>query len=415
MSDLFRKEALEHSRTRLTGAVIISQSKRSNWMTSIALIAALLFIFFLAFAGFSRKETVKGYLYPDKGVIKSYSTNQGVVNKVFVSVGDHVKKGDALVEIITQTHSQSGQELNAVLIEQIHRQIALLDETLEGLNVREALEAKEIQDDIASTEKNIGLGKENLWLATKKIQLLAEQIKRYEELKNSNGLSIIEWQSKLEHNIVTKQEYKRVQLTQIEYEVQLRRLNSRQLSLPQKYANERRQIKKEKSQLLATLNQAESRFKRVVQSTHDGTITSVTAVEGETLHAVRPLVILMPKGSNLIAELLLPTRSAGFIKKGDKALLRFDAFPYQRFGFLESEIFNVDKTLIDGADKSIPIELKEPVYRLQSYLKSQSVLGYGQSFQLKSGMLLEADIVLERRTILQWFLDPIYSMKGKLY
>jgi membrane fusion protein len=60
-------------------------------------------------------------------------------------------------------------------------------------------------------------------------------------------------------------------------------------------------------------------------------VTGIQVVAGETLSPAKaqstPLLHILPEGSELVAELLLPTRSAGFITKGQTSRLRFDAFP----------------------------------------------------------------------------------------
>ena len=47
-------------------------------------------------------------------------------------------------------------------------------------------------------------------------------------------------------------------------------------------------------------------------------------------------------------------------------------------------------------------------------LDSQSVKAYGQEFLLQPGMLLNANIWLERRRLYQWLLDPLYSVLGRV-
>ena len=56
----------------------------------------------------------------------------------------------------------------------------------------------------------------------------------------------------------------------------------------------------------------------------------------------------------------------------------------------------------------------EPVYQVTVQLARQSVLAYGKHMALQPGMQLEADVILERRYLYQWVLDPIYSLTGKL-
>jgi membrane fusion protein len=126
------------------------------------------------------------------------------------------------------------------------------------------------------------------------------------------------------------------------------------------------------------------------------------------------LLHILPEGSELIAELLLPTRSAGFIQLGNSTRLRFDAFPYQRFGFIKSEIIRIDQALISPNEIQLPISLQEPVYRLRAKLNQQQMRAFGKAFDLKSGMLFEADIMLEQRTLIEWLLEPIYSLRGRV-
>lgn len=123
---------------------------------------------------------------------------------------------------------------------------------------------------------------------------------------------------------------------------------------------------------------------------------------------------ILPEGSELVAELLLPTRSAGLVEEGDNSRLRFDAFPYQRFGYMESTIVRVDKALIIPNEIPLPITLQEPVYRLRAKLSAQTMQAYGKQLNLKSGMLFEADIMLEQRRLIEWLLEPIYSLRGRI-
>lgn len=62
----------------------------------------------------------------------------------------------------------------------------------------------------------------------------------------------------------------------------------------------------------------------------------------------------------------------------------------------------------------LPVNLKEPVYRLRAKLTQQQMQAFGKSFFLKSGMLFEADIMLEQRTLIEWLLEPIYSLRGRV-
>ena len=56
----------------------------------------------------------------------------------------------------------------------------------------------------------------------------------------------------------------------------------------------------------------------------------------------------------------------------------------------------------------------EPVYPMRVALDRQSITAYGANYGLQPGMRLEADILLEKRRLYEWVLDPLYSLTGRL-
>ena len=57
---------------------------------------------------------------------------------------------------------------------------------------------------------------------------------------------------------------------------------------------------------------------------------------------------------------------------------------------------------------------KEPVYRVDVGLERQAVAALGQEFPLRPGMLVNADLLLEKRTLLEWIFEPVLQLKGRL-
>ena len=57
---------------------------------------------------------------------------------------------------------------------------------------------------------------------------------------------------------------------------------------------------------------------------------------------------------------------------------------------------------------------QEPFYRVVVALRTQTVQAYGKAERLKPGMVLDADILGEKRSLIEWVFEPLYSLKGKL-
>ena len=91
-------------------------------------------------------------------------------------------------------------------------------------------------------------------------------------------------------------------------------------------------------------------------------------------------------------------------------LLRYQAFPYQKFGHHAGRVVRVSRSAIVPADG----QAQEPYYRVLVELDRQTVTAYGKSEPLRPGMALEADILGERRKLYEWVLEPLYSLNGKI-
>ncbi len=105
---LFRKEAVSHQSERLTGAITLAQPLSIKLTVLILISVAVSIIAFLFNAEYSRKETVRGFLMPNKGVIKSFANQGGTIDKLWVKEGDNIIKGQSLVTIIVQQNNSNG-------------------------------------------------------------------------------------------------------------------------------------------------------------------------------------------------------------------------------------------------------------------------------------------------------------------
>ena len=123
---------------------------------------------------------------------------------------------------------------------------------------------------------------------------------------------------------------------------------------------------------------------------------------------------MTPVEGKLEAELLAPSRAIGFIRPGQEVRLQLQAFPYQRFGTLKGKVKSVSGTVIGPSDVSIPgLAFHEPVFRVRVRLPSEEIVAYGQSHQLQPGMLLTAEVVLDRQNLIRWLFDPLYAVSRK--
>jgi membrane fusion protein len=127
-----------------------------------------------------------------------------------------------------------------------------------------------------------------------------------------------------------------------------------------------------------------------------------------------PLLNILPSESALQARLLAPAAAVGFIQPGKEVNLRYAAYPYQRFGHQRGTVSQISKAIVTPNELPSPVQTPEPFYLVTVVLDRQDILAYGERLPLQPGMTLEADVLLDKRPVYQWVLEPLLSIKGRV-
>lgn len=151
---------------------------------------------------------------------------------------------------------------------------------------------------------------------------------------------------------------------------------------------------------------------QMIRSPIDGTITNIFYKQGQIIDASKSLVQIIPKESKLIVKLFIPSRSMAFLKKEQQIILKYDAYPSQRFGSYKAFIKEINLTVLTDDKEDKPLKVGEPYYRIKAELENSFVKLYGKEKALSHGMTLTAVVSADNKKIWQWILDPIFSYYG---
>ncbi|NML29910.1 HlyD family secretion protein [Paraburkholderia antibiotica] len=146
-----------------------------------------------------------------------------------------------------------------------------------------------------------------------------------------------------------------------------------------------------------------------------GVVTFSNLVPGRSLAADDvALVIGTREGGPLRAALRIPSRQRGFVREGDVVRLKFDAFPYERFGTYEARIDSISGTTVQtqiSPDSASDAKASEGGdYMAWATLAGDTFVFEQHRFKILPGMRATASIVVERRTIAEWVLAPLFRM-----
>lgn len=157
----------------------------------------------------------------------------------------------------------------------------------------------------------------------------------------------------------------------------------------------------------------QSKSEKSIVSNVDGKVITLLKKKGEYIKSDEVIMTILPHYSVLEAKLLVPSKSIGLIKNGHDVKIKFDAFPFQRFGIHHGTVTDIGKSILLPTDiNNNPVNMKESFYQVTVNLPHQSIFAYGEEYMLEPGMTFNAEVVLERITILDRVLDPIRALRG---
>jgi membrane fusion protein len=202
---------------------------------------------------------------------------------------------------------------------------------------------------------------------------------------------------------------------------ELLELESKLRELPFRRRTQMAEYERNVAALDQELAEAEARRQIVITAPQDGTVTGIQTEPGGNANPHVPLMSIVPADAVLQAELFSPTRAIGFVRPGQRVLLRYQAFPYQKFGFYQGTIRSVSRSAVSPSELGQQLTgltslfgSNEPVYRVTVDLAQQTVTAYGGPVPLQPGMQLEADVLIESRRLIEWMLEPLFSVTGKM-
>jgi len=409
---LFRREVMEARSKAGMGEVIIIQPRIFVIMTLIAVGLTLAAGALAVFGQFSRKETVIGYLAPQEGVAALYAQRGGVVSEVLVAEGDAVEAGQVLIRVTTDAAANDGQAALATQIRQIE---ARLDEARLQLTVTEArfqAQQSRLTDRLSALSMELDQLRERLSLARESESIARAQWERWRTLGERGLAPSVEVDARRQAWISAQASAAYIARLLSERDAECRDAEHALALTPTERDLELSRLRGQ----LQALEQNRSELRRAagyaLTAPVSGRVTALQAAEGAAAPPNQPLAAILPEGSELRAHLLAPTRASGFVTPGQEVRLRVDAFPYQRFGAVPGHIIDMSGTVVAPNELAAPVMVQEPVYRLTVALETQSIDAYGTAQPLQAGMALQADILVDRRPLWRWFIDPVMAARG---
>ncbi len=121
---------------------------------------------------------------------------------------------------------------------------------------------------------------------------------------------------------------------------------------------------------------------------------------GAVVKPADPLLLIVPKNSELMVEAMVLTRDAGFIREGQSVEVKLEAFPFTRYGIVKGQVERISRDSVQ--DEKLGL-----VYPAQVKLSQTEIRVDGRMTKLEPGLAATAEIKTGQRRIIEYLLSPL--------
>ena len=442
-----------HELEFLPAALEIVETPPSPAGRALGLIIVIFFASAVLWASLGKVDiqaSAPGRLMPVGDVKTIQPVETGVVRRIRVQDGDHVRAGQVLIELDPTQTGADQDRLKRDLLQaelDVARLTALKQAATSGgaprladrsdaqpLFVAEAQAAMRAQADqqaakIASLDQQINEKRaeaDEVSAETDKlnasIPMLAEKDRIHHELaQRGYGTTLAELDAQRELGDARHQlsvlVHKRAQAVdgRVSLERQKDSVRSQYLA---DVLSDLRKAEEAQNALTQGLIKADDRTRQTeLRSPIDGVVEQLTVHTPQgVVTPAQHLMIIVPESNKLMVEARLANRDVGFVREGQSVKVKVETFNFTRYGQLEGKVVGVSRDVINEAERqangnpasgAADARSAPPTYLARILLSQSSMTIDGRVEPLQPGMIVTAEIKTGERSILDYLLSPV--------
>jgi hemolysin D len=416
----------------------------AKWLGRCLIALFVLIIIWACVGKVNIVASAEGKIIPSTRVKHIQPLEKAVVKKILVTEGEHVEKGQALVELdSTLTHADqkniAGELYSAKLRLAVDLGLLeLLDQPSPtfaelSLNTIITVEAdktlykrllwqqwqqyssqnKGLESALDKTQAEQAATAEIVSKLSQTLPIVNKRAEKMQQLHNKNYASESEFMEMEQERIEMKQDlaaekqrYKQLQAAEQEAKEQVNSLaaQTRTETLLSVAENQRKIASLQEELAKATdLNEKQILYSPVSGQVQQLAINTVGGVVTEA----QELMLIVPDSEKLEVEVFLENKDIGFVHEGMASEIKIHTFPFTKYGIIDAKITNV-------SDDATLDEKQGLIYGMQLVMKKNTLWVEGKEVKLIPGMAVTAEMQTGHRRIIEFFLAPLlrYGKEG---
>lgn len=410
---LFRPEAVAFQRDPLASSAVLPVPPGASALTWLLILMVCAAGVALASGRYGRKETAPGFLAPTLGVAKVVPPRAGLIVSVDVTEGQLVEAGAPLLTVQVGQTDDRGSDVDDNVRQSLTRQRSALLDQIALEQTKAGTDHEQIGHRIDGLRAELVTLQSELAAQRQRSQVAADQVNAVREIVRQGYISVVEFKRRQDNLLAQRQNEAALARQIVEKQGAVTQQSDALRQLPDGLAAKISVLRGSIADIDGRLAEIVGRRAYQLRAPVAGHVSTLQARVGLAADPAIPLLSIIPSGSVLQAELLVPARAIGFVAPGQTVRLAYEAFPFQRFGLHAGHVTTVSRNLLRPAELIAPITISEPSYRVTVALDQQSLPAFGRDFPLGPDMTLKADIVFDRRSLLEWVFEPMLSLRGR--
>lgn len=435
MSPAIKKIRVDQRQSmHLSQALLLEETGVPRLVRYVVLTLTLVIAAFVAWASVTHIDEVavaSGKIVPLGHVKRIQSADGGVVLDILVREGEAVKKGQDLITM-DPTVSVSNRDqflarkatlalrkerLQALIddrepdysnvdgkyTEQAEQQARLHAQTIESMGVTRDILKNQIKQYEAELQE---LGNREKTLR-QQYKLMREEYETYEDLFKRELVGKTEFFG-IKRQFLQVQEYlnqipvRRIQVGEKLTESRNRLVKLREDAL-EKWMDELAIVEAETSEVQEIIKRYEMDvYQLAIKATEDGIVHNLRINStGEVIKPGETVLELVPMGRNLIAEVQISSRDIGHIEVGQPVTVKLTAYDYARYGGVKGKLSDISPTTVVDDRGSV-------YYKGVITLDAIHLEKGNKKHLILPGMTVQADIKTGDKTLIGYFMKPIY-------
>jgi len=419
--------------------------------TVLRILVALVLSFFI-WACIGKVDIVAdatGRLVPKTLIKLAQPSELGTVSHVYVSEGQAVQKGAVLLQLDDTSvradllaakveEQEASLRLRRVrselagmpLVREVDDPSDLFDRTKLDYDTRKAVHQQALAQErsaLLKLEADVASATEAEAKFRKVLPSYKDAESAYSDMAKLQLQSELAAQEHVRERIEHEQDY----LSQSQTLKGLRAAKAQQeFKIAQVESEYLKELRQEESDLTPRLERArQERIKqehRLAQLTltapADGVVKDMAIhAEGTVVTPGAVLLTLIPTDDKFYAEVWARNEDSGFVFPGQLVRLKVATYPFQKYGLLHGKVLRVSP---DSSESILTSSLAAPAltpssnnpsagppqYKVLVQLDSQQLARDGKKYPLRAGMLLTAEIIEGRRTVLEYLISPVRTI-----